>query len=162
VCDPAADTPAFAPSGHRLPRARRSFGTAVLGEQMFLIGGLGDGFDHAGPGDVLDLAKGEWRELAAPVDWVSPQVAVIGDRLYVACGGTMKGQRFTEDRALWSYDAGNGWQCVIAELPFAVRHVQMQALRNRLLFYSVEDGEVVVRMLEPDASVQVPDAPFHR
>ena len=165
VFDPAADVPEFAPAGIRLPRPRRSFGAALIGDRLYLIGGLGDGFAHAGPCDVYDFVAGTWSELPAPTAWVSPQVAAIGDRVYVACGGTMKGQRFTQDRSLQAFEPGVGWRTVVDELPFATRHVHMLPHRNRLLFYSANDprgDRIVIRTLEPDGEVLVPEAAFHR
>lgn len=164
VCELAAARPAFVPAGLQLPRGRRSFAAAVLGEQVLLLGGLGEGFAVAGPADVLDLPTRTWRELELPVAWVSPQAAVIGERVYVACGGTMDGQRFREDRSLWSWSQREGWRRVVDELPFAVRHVPMLALRNRLLFYATEAGgeRLVVRTLEPDPAVHVLETAMHR
>jgi hypothetical protein len=135
-----------------LPRPRRSFGAARLGDEVLLLGGLGNDFVAAGAVDVLDLTHRTWRELDLPRPWVSPQVAVVGDHVYVACGGTMDGQRFTEDRSLWSWSAAGGWRCVLAELPFPVRHVQMLALRDRLLFYSANEpglDRIVIRTFAP-------------
>ncbi len=165
VCNLRAESPAFVFSGLRLPRPRRSFAAAVLGNEVILLGGLGGDFEHAGPADVLDVAAKTWRSLELPTPWVSPQAAVIGDRLYVACGGTMDGQKFTEDRSLWSWRRDEGWRRLVAELPFPVRHVHMLAQRNRLLFYSANDprGErIVIRTLEPDPSVHVLETAMHR
>jgi hypothetical protein len=165
VLDTATEGAAFTVADFQLPRPRRSFGTAVLSNRLFLVGGLGEDFDHAGPVDRYDFATSTWSHIDAPTAWVSPQVAVIGDRFYVACGGTMDGQRFTEDRSLWSWSEAEGWRCVVTELPFPVRHVQMLALRNRLLFYAANDprgDRIVVRTLAPDASVIVAAAAFHR
>lgn len=165
TCDPDSEEPTFAASGIELPRARRSFGAAILGNELILVGGLGDGFEHAGPCDVFDFETRAWRELAAPEAWVSPQVATIGDRLYVACGGTMRGMKFTSDRSVWSYDRTNGWLRVVGELPFAVRHVQMLSSRNQLLFYSANEptrDRIVIRTLVPDPDVRVLEAGFHR
>lgn len=164
TCDLAAEAPAFVRSELSLPRPRRSFGAAVLAGELVVLGGLGEGFDHAGPGDVLDPATGAWRELPTPAAWVSPQVAVIGDRLYVACGGTMAGRRFTPDPALWSYRKAEGWRRELEQLPFPVRHVQLLTLRNRLLFYGVEaaTGSIVIRTYEPDPDVVVPESAMHR
>ncbi|MBL8756394.1 MAG: hypothetical protein JNK15_24080 [Planctomycetes bacterium] len=165
VCDPGATAPAFALAELRLPRPRRSFGLGRLGDDVFLVGGLGEGFAAAGPADVLDFATGTWRELQLPLPWVSPQVATIGDRLYVACGGTMAGQRFTADRALWSWRADTGWTQIVAELPFATRNVHMVALRNRLLFVATDGADrdrIVVRTIEPDAAVVVTESAMGR
>lgn len=165
VCDPSVAEPRFEPSPVVLPRARRSFAAVSLAGQILLLGGLGDGFHHAGPIDVYDCATASWSEIVAPVPWVSPQAAVIGDRVYVGCGGTMQGQKFTADPRLWSWSAREGWRVVVDELPLPPRGVQMFALRNRLWFYAIE-GEgrrrIVVRTFEPDRSVFVAGAAMHR
>jgi hypothetical protein len=164
ACALDADEPAFTLADVRLPRPRRSFGAALLGERLVLLGGLRDGFAPAGPGDVLDLATGTWSELALPVAWVSPQVARVGERLYVACGGTMQGQRFTEDRALWSWCEREGWRRVVDALPFAVRLVQMLAWRDRLLFVANDPakGQLVLRVLAPDPAALSREDAMHR
>jgi len=165
VYDPAADEPEFVEAGIRLPRPRRSFGATMLGSKLYLIGGLGEGFEHAGPCDVYDFKSGVWSELEAPSAWVSPQVATIGERLYVACGGTMRGMRFNQDRSIVAYEPGRGWRTVVGELPFETRHVRMLTSRNRLMFYSANDerrDRIMIRTFEPDHAVMIPDAPFHR
>jgi len=165
VCDLSDEKPEFVSSGIQLPRARRSFGVATTGTKLYLIGGLGKGFQHAGPCDVYDFETKAWTELAAPSQWVSPQVAVLGDRIYVACGGTMKGQRFTQDRSVMAYDPSHGWSTTVDELPFGTRHVRMLPHRNRLLFYTANDerrDRIVIRILEPDHSAMLPEASFHR
>jgi hypothetical protein len=146
-CELGSPEPGFTAADLQLPRPRRSFATAQLGNELFLIGGLGHDFAPAGPVDVLELATETWRQLELPRPWVSPQAAVLGDRIYLACGGTMQGQRFTADRSLWSWSAAEGFQEQLAELPFAVRHVQMLAVRDRLLFYAIEGDEIVLRWL---------------
>ncbi|MEC9047404.1 MAG: hypothetical protein VYA51_05275 [Planctomycetota bacterium] len=165
VFDPAADEPKFARAGIRLPRPRRSFGAAVIGSKLYLIGGLGEGFQHAGPCDVYDFESGTWTEQQAPAAWVSPQVTTIGETIYVACGGTMRGQRFTQDRSVAAFHEGQGWETVVAELPFPTRHVQMLTNGNRLVFYSVGNEQrdrIVIRTLEPDPAVLAPRPSFHR
>ncbi len=165
VANAASEHPAFVAADVALPRARRSFGAAVLGDKLLLIGGLAGGFAPAGPGDVFDFTTRRWTELETPVAWVSPETAVIGRRVYVACGGTMRGQRFTEDRSLWSWSRDEGWHLVVADLPFPVRHVQMLAWRNRLLFWSTNDprgDRIVIRTVEPDRRVFVAESAMHR
>lgn len=151
--------PTFTAASLRLPRPRRSFALATLGDDVVLLGGLGHDFAPAGPADVLDWPSRTWRELPLPRPWVSPQAAVLGERIYVACGGTMTGQRFAEDRSLWSWQKTTGWQCEVAELPFAVRHVQMFAHAGRLWFYGLEqqtDGSacILLRSLVPAAATR--------
>ncbi|MCR9245436.1 MAG: hypothetical protein NXI31_10415 [bacterium] len=164
-CDLKAEKPSFAECGITLPRPRRSFGAAMIGSRMYLIGGLGNGFQHAGPNDVFDFGRATWSELESPLDWVSAQVATIGSRLYVACGGTMKGMKFTQDRALWSFEPKQGWTKVVDELPFGTRHVRMLSNRNRLVFYSANDARrdrIVIHTYEPDRDTHVIEASFHR
>ncbi len=120
------------------------------------------GFEAAEHSEVFDFGTRAWSRIAAPPkQWVSPQICVIGDRLYVACGGTMSGQRFSEDRAVYSFDEENGWQVVLEKLPFSTRHVQMRALRDRLMFVDMrEPGQVVVRVLRPTDAATVIEAGF--
>lgn len=165
VFDPEADEPKFELAGIQMPRPRRSFGAAVIGDKLYLIGGLGEGFQHAGPCDVYDFKSGAWSELEAPTEWVSPQVTTIDDTMYVACGITMRGRSAKPDRSVAAFKADSGWTTVVEELPFPTRHVQMMTSRNRLLFYSANDKQrdrIVIRTFEPDRSVIVPDWSFHR
>jgi hypothetical protein len=157
VFDPKDPARGFGPAAFRLPRPRRSFGAAMLGDRLILVGGLGDGFEPVSVADVYDFTSGTWREVACPAAWVSPEVAVIGERLYVACGGTMDGRRFTPEATLYSYGHDLGFTAV-TELPFATRHTRMLARGNRLLFYAAspdDGGSIVLRFLEPDRSVHV-------
>lgn len=165
VTDPKLETLRFEVAEKvRLPGARRSFGAAVVGDTAYLIGGLGAGFAAADGCVAFDFVAQRWRRLPSPPHaLVSPQVAAIGDRLYVACGGTMTGQAFLEDRALYSFDESAGWRTVVSELPFSTRHVQMRALRDRLLFVDLrESGVVIVRTLRPEGAPTVVEAAFHR
>jgi hypothetical protein len=158
-CGLTAAAPGFTPAELRLPRPRRSFATARVGGELFLIGGLGEGFATAGPIDVLDLAHHTWRQLDLPRPWVSPQAAVLGNRIYVACGGTLQEQRFCVDPSLWCWSRAEGWRQVVAELPFAVRNVQMLPVRDRLLFYATDGRQIVLRWLLPPTADATRAAP---
>ena len=148
--DPTAAAPTFRDTGVELPARRRSFGLARLDGKVCLIGGLGDGFEPVRQGDVFEFATRTWSRMPEPPRaWVSPQTAVLGNTVYVACGGTMSGRRFTSDQAVWAFDESNGWRA-IAELPFATRHVQMLALRDRLLFVDMTTpGALTLRTWRP-------------
>ena len=162
VYDTKADNPRFESAGVTLPSPRRSFGAAVIGNKAYLVGGLAKGFDAAEHCDVFDFDTRKWSRMPAPPkSWVSPQVGAIGNRLYVACGGTMSGQRFSEDRTVYSFDEKSGWQPLIGELPFGTRHVQMRVLRDRLLFLDMrEPGSVTIRMVRPKLAATVIEAGF--
>ena len=90
---------------------------------------------------------------------------MLGGCIYVACGGTMQGRQFTEDRAVWSWSQAEGWRLVLAELPFPVRHVQMLALRDRLLFYAANDprgDRIVIHTFAPKPGTAAVPATPHR
>lgn len=152
VCDLGCEPRRLRPAGLQLPGPRRSFATAHLDGSVLLLGGLGDDFTALATADVLDLTQRTWSRFELPRAWVSAQAAVLGDRVYIACGGTMEGQRFTEDRSLWSWHRATGWRLELEELPFPVRHAQMLAYRDRLLFYSAAEGSgdrIVIRTHVP-------------
>jgi hypothetical protein len=164
TCDVAQEPRAFADSGIELPRPRRSFGSAKLGAKYYLIGGLGDGFAPVDAMNVFDLETRQWSAAAAPpAAWVSPQACALGGRIYVACGGTMAGMRFTEDRSLAAFDPAAGTWTVVARLPFAARQTHMFAWRGRLLFFGAaeEPGAIAIRVLTPPGAGAV-EASFRR
>ena len=166
VCDPSADQPEFETTDIKWQHPRRSHACAKVGSKVYLIGGLADGFHPAKGPDVLDLATGSWSQMAKPPSaWVSAQAAVLDGKVYVAGGGTMRGQRFTEDRALWRFDpSDNSWRKIVGELPFPTRHTQMRTLRDRLLFVSIDSkngGRAILRTLKPDPTTIVVEPSFH-
>ena len=79
---------------------------------------------------------------------------------WLRCAG-MSGQRFTEDRAVYAFDAEHGWQTVVEELPFRTRHVQMRALRDRLLFLDLRTpGSATIYLMRPHNAPTVVQAAF--
>lgn len=164
VLDPGVEGAKFEPSGIRLPRPRRSFGAAVLGSKVWLVGGLGDGFDPVTECDVFDFETQQWSEGPPPPKaWVSAQVRALGGRIHVACGGTMSGRRFVEDRALWAFEPSTGWTELLGELPFGVRHVTMLAHRDRLWFVDpTESGRIALRALVPPSCAGIAEASMGR
>ncbi len=159
--DTKAEEPKFEKSV-ALAAPRRSFGAAVIGDKVYLIGGLAKGFRAAEHCEVFDFGTQEFTDLPAPPkQWVSPQVAAIGDTIYVACGGTMKGQRFAEDLSVTSYHPDRGWRTVVDELPFSTRHVQMRAVRDRLVFVDMrQKSSITLRSMRPADATTVMGAGF--
>lgn len=156
--------PNFRPSGAELPGPRRSFGSTVWEGKAVLLGGIARNFDTVRRCELFDFATKTWGELPEPPKaWVSAQLGVIGKGFYVACGGTMTGRRFREDRSLVSYSEASGWQTLVLDLGFSTRHVQMQVIRDRLWFVDTRGaGKVTLRSLRPsDAPVQGQAIPFH-
>lgn len=156
VCDLATEPRTFVRTGIHLPSPRRSFGGVALGAKYYLIGGLGEDFTPVARCDVFDFATRQWSTAPQPPKvWVSPQVCALGSRVFLACGGTMSGMEFTEDRALVEFAPERGWSTVVEALPFPVRGAHMLAWRGRLLFASIDGGEgspqVTLRALVPPA-----------
>lgn len=99
---PDARRSAWSP-GPDLPRPALAPGVAALGLQIAVVGGF-DAPDHVtAEVDVFDSAAGAWTTLHdAPVAWSDPDLAGVGDTLYLAGGlegaaRTARGEAFALD-----------------------------------------------------------------
>lgn len=74
---------------------RRALSVAVLGKQLFAMGGMEESGDVSNDVVVLDLEKGEWRDGpplpdGGPMEGFGSAACVVGDRLVVSTyGGTL-------------------------------------------------------------------------
>ncbi len=73
-----------------MPRPRRAFGCAVVGERVWLVSGMRQGFEPVPEVDVFDAASASWSQGPAPAPRVSPFLFAIGDTLVLA-GGSVAG-----------------------------------------------------------------------
>ena len=82
----------FVPTDVRLPRPRRAFGSAVRGDDVWLVGGMREGFTPVPEVDVFTPATGTWRLGPAPrAPRIAPFLVAIGDALVLA-GGSSDGE----------------------------------------------------------------------
>lgn len=74
-----------------MPRRALEPGVAALGQELVVAGGfdtsLAEGLDITARVDTFDTTSGTWGTLPdAPVKWTHLNLAVVGDRLYIAGG----------------------------------------------------------------------------
>jgi hypothetical protein len=77
--------------GPTMPRRALEPGVAALGQQLVVAGGfdtsLAEGLDITARVDAFDTTSSTWGTLPdAPVKWTHLNLAVVGDRLYIAGG----------------------------------------------------------------------------
>lgn len=110
----------------KLPNERRSFGCARIGHQVYLSGGLDDGFDYVQASDVFDLKMQKWSTFPSPNKVrAMAEMGALGSHLLLAGGyhfgepnGDQPGSPFTESAELLRFDRATGkWYCERPELP---------------------------------------------
>lgn len=144
----------FRDTGLRLSAPRRAFGAALVGEHLYVAGGLDEDFEAVTSFDMLDLASGAWTRLAAPSQGrLSPELVALGGKLYL-CGGLVFDP---EGRALPAgtieeFDpARSAWRTLADPLPLDPREVQAFAWREKLAFVSTwnQRGVLELVLLDP-------------
>ncbi|MCX4241049.1 Kelch repeat-containing protein [Paraliomyxa miuraensis] len=143
------------PSGLELPRPRRAFASAQLGDRVYLVGGMREGFALVEECEVLDLSSGTWHALPGPArPRLSAELVALGGKLYLAGGSSRpaQGGELAADRSVEVFDPATGsWSTLIDALPIETRHMRMLPWRDRLLVYNAhdEDGRVHVLVIDP-------------
>jgi hypothetical protein len=140
--DAPSDAP-FEVSDVKLPRERRAFGHAQLGDKLYFVGGLADGFAAVPECDVYDFASKQWTTLPSPsCTRISPELVALDGKLYLAAGSA-RASADAEPGPMTSIEcfdpAVGAWSTVLERLPFDPTHVRMFALRGRLLLVSTHD-----------------------
>ena len=128
-----------------LPRPRRAFGGAAIGEKYYLIGGMRERFQLVTDCDVYDFEKKSWDTISSPSrPRISPELVALDGKLYLAGGSSPKAESgFERNSTLEVYDPEAGkWSVVLDELPVPPGHLRMFAFRDRLLLYSAHTEEV--------------------
>ena len=142
---------AFVPSGIELPQPRRAFGGALLGDKVYLAGGMKAGFELINEVDVYDFASQTWSTIPAPSEpRISPHLVPLNGKLYLIGGTTPRdGDSFVPNQRVEVFDPATGaWTTRIEELPISVRHMRFFPWRDRLLCYSANTpGVAAVRLL---------------
>ncbi len=150
AADLGAESPDFAATGHKLPRGRRAFGGACIGDRYYLIGGMSEDFGAVEVCDVFDFRTGRWETIPSPGGpRISPDCAALEGKLYLAGGsaprpsasGRLSDGGTAPHTALECFDPAAGtWSRVLESLPFPSGHIRMLPLRDRLLFWSTFDS----------------------
>lgn len=133
----------FEPTGHELPRARRSFAGAVHGGKYYLVGGLGDDRKIVDVVDVFDFASGTWSTAPTPEHpRLFADLAELDGKLYMA-GGFRRGDsgHFEPALSVEVFDPANGaWSTLLEESPIASPDVRLMSTRGRLLFFGSDEA----------------------
>lgn len=141
--DPSSPGGTFEPTGHELPRARRSFAGATLNGKYYLVGGLGDAMSIVEQVDVFDFATATWSTAPAPEKpRLFADLAELDGKLYMA-GGFVRDEssHFAPARSIEVFDPAVGsWSTAIEELPIDSTDVRMLPVRGRLLCVGIEAG----------------------
>jgi len=137
-----------------LPTPRRSFGGARIGDEYFLVGGLGDD-GIVETVDVFHFQDRTWRTIPAPHKHrVFPSLASDGKRLYLYGGFSNSQGHFSPETSLEVYDAkADRWTVLAEELPEIDSSMAMFNFGGRLLFYGIDrevDGQANFVLLDPN------------
>lgn len=148
----------------RLPAPRRSAMAAVIGDEIFVLGGL------AGKGTEFDTATGtlwsarpgsSWRNhapLPAPVRF-GAAVAALGSRLLLAGGCTPEpGGAVRNLDEILAYDPETDRWSVVGRLPVPLRGAWGLAVRDRMLVLGGYATEFLRDILAVDAQGRVTPA----
>ncbi|MFG0267031.1 MAG: DUF3386 family protein [Rhodopirellula sp. JB055] len=133
-----------------LPHPRRSFGGALVDDEYFLVGGLGDGTSIESSVDVFDMENRTWRTAASPAaSRVFPQVAVDGKKIYLFGGFSNTEGHFTECKTLEVYDSETDqWSTLADSIDGVDASMRLFNLAGRLLFFGVDrDNEQQVKFV---------------
>lgn len=144
----ALEGEAFAPAGFDLPRPRRAFGAALLGERYYLVGGMREQFTIVEEVDAYDFAAGRWVEVARPrAPRLSPELVAVGGKLYLLSGASLSGEGDLSPCATVEvYDpATDSWSVLLERLPLSPVHMRALPWGERILCFStqVEDAAAV-------------------
>ncbi len=132
----------FEPTGQELRRPRRAAGCVRIDNLVYLIGGMRENFKLVDTCDVFDLDARTWSSMPSPSRVrLSPEVAVLDGRIYVAGGSSPDDAGdILPNATIECYDpATRSWSTVLSELPIPAKHMRMFATDSDLLLLSTHD-----------------------
>lgn len=134
--DGASD--AFEDSGIVLPRPRRAFAGARLGDRYYLVGGMREGFRTVDACDVYDFGSGTWSTIPAPSrPRLGADLVALEGALYLVGGTSPKPgatRGFTSNPTIERFDPHTGeWTVVLEDIGADMKHARALAVDGRLL-----------------------------
>lgn len=122
---------------------RRSFGSAVLGERYYAVGGLGDDSQIVEAAAAFDFTTRKWADIASPSRArVFPSLAAAGGRLYLSGGFSRVDGHFQEENLIEVYEPeSNAWKLLAEQFPLPATQMTMLEYQDRLLFYGIDKEE---------------------
>ncbi|MEM6472509.1 MAG: DUF3386 family protein [Planctomycetota bacterium] len=124
----------------QIPHPRRSFGGAIVGDEYYMIGGLGGGMSIESTIDVFNMADRTWRTVASPSSSrVFPMVAVDGTKIYLFGGFSTDGSHFSECAKLEVYDTeSDSWSTLAESIDGVDASMRLFNMGGRLLFFGID------------------------
>lgn len=156
VVGPEATTEAEA----KLPRQRRAFAGAKVGNRYYMFGGMQDGFQLVEPCEAYDFDTRKFDTVTCPAARLSGEAVAIGGRIYLV-GGSVRGEdgKLAATSKVEVYDPQtDSWSVLHDELPIAGKHLRAFEHQGDLLLVSAhrEAAEVaVLRVDVPAANAEV-------
>jgi N-acetylneuraminic acid mutarotase len=139
--DPSRQGSSFETTGQKLPRARRSFASTVLGSKYYLLGGVGADAKPVETVDVFDFDGGTWTTIPAPTHpRLFADLVALEGKLYLS-GGFIpsKEHHFEPAKSIEVYDPKTSqWATLLDTLPVPARHAHMLPIQNRLLVFTID------------------------
>lgn len=150
----------FDVTGHRIPRARRSFAGAELDGNYYLVGGLGEDQKLVEVGDVFNFETGAWQTIPAPRHpRVFADLVVLDGKLYLGGGFAADSTgHFEPAQSIEVYDPEIGvWSTMLEDLPIEVKTARLMTARDRLLLFGIDANDPTrarVALLAPQPETQ--------
>jgi len=163
TADATKETLRFSRTGLKLPRPRRAFGSALLDDKFYLVGGIRDGFQIVEQCDVFNFQTQQFESIPTPArPRLSPELVALGGRLYLAGGSSPQsdGSGLEPNPTIEMFDPKTQrWTTVLDEIPISPKHMSMFEYRGRLLVFSTHTDEANlahVILIEPATSADAP------
>jgi N-acetylneuraminic acid mutarotase len=142
----AASRPAYRDAGIEIPRVRRAFGGAQLGDRFYMVCGMRQEFQLVEECDVYDFASKTWETIPSPSrPRISPELVALDGKLYLIGGSSPKepgSKSFERNPSIEVYDpAAKAWSTLLSSLPVPAEHVRALAFNGRLVLFSVDPAD---------------------
>jgi N-acetylneuraminic acid mutarotase len=123
-----------------LPLPRRLFGSAVVGDELFVIGGMDDQQRIVSRVDVFHLIDRTWRQIKGPhLARADGSVASDGKRIFLFGGYRESAQGLQPVESLEVYDLEtNQWSVIADRLPGIDYAMRVFPVAGRLCFFGVD------------------------
>ena len=113
-----------------------------------MVGGMAENFAPVNECDVYTFESESWSTFPCPAVRISPQLAALGGKLYLA-GGSMLGEgEPVPNASIEVYDPGfASWSTLLPEIPIDPRHLSMRVYRHALrIFFRAPASCITVRV----------------
>jgi len=143
------DTVPAAIPGADIPNPRRSAASAIVGNDVYLIGGIGEGMNLVSEMDVFNTETRQWRTAASPNKARAfPTAAVSDGKIYLFGGFTPSAGHLGATSCLEVYDPQTDrWTVFSENLNGVDPSMQMLSCSDRLLFFGIDQGDAMVARL---------------